>query len=316
MILRKDENFVPAPFTPVPYPDPVLPGDAPDPFVTYDAEHGYYYALYTECSRISILRAKTLSGLASGERLVIFRAIPEENGIYGDLWAPEMHRIGDRWYVYSSGRTIPRPEGVVWVGGYRLITFASRTSDPFDGFDYCGIADKEHQAIDPTVTRAPDGRLLLCHVIHGLGDGLFLRELTAPTVLSDEIVHLCSPDSVGEGRVNEGAFFVKSPNGRIFIVYSAFGCFDDRYRLSVMEYTGGAFDSSESWQKDDEPLLTSFDGLYGPGHASFFTAEDGRLYVAFHAMHPGAHGTGNPVPRYLHIRPVVFDGTGYPHIIR
>ncbi len=316
MNLRKEENFVPASPAGLSFPDPVLPGDAPDPYVTYDAENGYYYALYTECSRISILRARSLAGLASGERTVVFRAVPGENGIYGDLWAPEMHRIGDRWYIYSSGRTVPRPDGVVWAGGYRLITFASRTSDPFDGFDYCGIADREHQAIDPTVTRSPDGKLLLCHVIHGLGDGLFFRELITPAEPSGEIAHLCSPDSVGEGRVNEGAFFVTSPNGRRFLVFSAFGCFDDRYRLCVMEYLGGPYESSESWAKDDEPLLTSFDGLYGPGHASFFTAEDGNLYVAFHAMHPEAHGSGNPVPRYLHIRPVVFDGTGYPHVVR
>ena len=316
MKLPKETDFVVPAVNGLAYPDPVLPGDAPDPYVTYDAALGYYYALYTECTRIRVHRAKTLAGLAQGECFEVFRADPEQNGIYGDLWAPEMHRIGDRWYLYSSGRTRPPEKNVLWVGGYRLILFASHTSDPFDGFDFCGIADRENQAIDPTVIPAPDGRMFLCHTIHGRGDGLFLRELVTPTTLSDRLMHFGSPDAEREGGCNEGAFFLTSPNGRRFIVFSAFGCFDDRYRLCVMEYTGGPFDSPDSWQKEDEPLLESFGGFYGPGHASFFTAEDGNTYIAFHAMHQHAYSDGRPVPRYLHIRPVVFDSTGYPHVIR
>ena len=86
--------------------NPISYSDAPDPFITYDPETGFYYALHTQGDRVEIYRHKHAAEvLIEGESKVIYRATGE-NAVWGDIWAPEMHRAPDGlWYIYTSSRT-------------------------------------------------------------------------------------------------------------------------------------------------------------------------------------------------------------------
>ena len=64
--------------------NPLSPFDAPDPFITYDPETEYYYALHTMGDRVEIFRHKHVADiLVDGESKVVYRATGA-NAVWGD----------------------------------------------------------------------------------------------------------------------------------------------------------------------------------------------------------------------------------------
>ena len=110
--------------------------------------------------------------------------------------------------------------------------------------------------------------------------------------------------------INEGAFFVETDD-KLFIVYSYNGAFNNDYGLAVLEYIGGEYCNKNSWKKHDKPFFTKGNGIYGPGHASFFRSPDGKeLWRAYHGMnHP--NDDERETKRYMHIQKITFDEQGY-----
>ena len=86
--------------------NPIADFDTPDPFITYDKETGYYYALFTRHDYLEIFRCKRVADIIrKGEHKIIYRPDGKKEGIWGDIWAPEMHKGSDNgWYIYTSGR--------------------------------------------------------------------------------------------------------------------------------------------------------------------------------------------------------------------
>ena len=84
--------------------NPLADFDTPDPFITYDKETGYYYSLFTRHEYLELFRSKHLGNLIrEGESRIIYRPNGEKEGIWGDIWAPEMHKGSDGgWYIYTS----------------------------------------------------------------------------------------------------------------------------------------------------------------------------------------------------------------------
>ena len=76
-----------------------------DPHIVRHTD-GYYYMTATvpEYDRIVLRRATTLQGLSTAAETVIWRR--HTSGIMGaHIWAPEIHFIDGRWYVYfAAGR--------------------------------------------------------------------------------------------------------------------------------------------------------------------------------------------------------------------
>jgi len=68
----------------------------------------------------------------------------------------------------------------------------------------------------------------------------------------------------------------------------------------------------DNWIKHDKPIFTMANGVYGPGHASFFHSPDGsELWCAYHGMKEH-NATVTYAPRYFNIQKVDFDASGYP----
>ena len=69
--------------------NPIADFDSSDPFVVFDHQTGYYYALCSGWDRIEIFRNKRITDiLRIGESKIIYRPTGARDGIYGDLWAP------------------------------------------------------------------------------------------------------------------------------------------------------------------------------------------------------------------------------------
>ena len=298
--------------------NPIADFDTPDPFITYDKESGYYYSLFTRHQYLELFRSKRAADIIrKGESKIIYRPDGKKDGIWGDLWAPEMHRGSDgNWYIYTSGRIT---EG---KGPKRMIVLRALSADPFGDWEFAGMPTPDIFSIDPTSYIAKDGKQYLCNsrVDNELGQVLDIYEMRSPTELDTkrwaqiavaekewELV----PPYVGDWACVEGGFFVEK-NGRLYIIYSANGCWSDHYCLGVLEHLGGDLCDAANWKKHDEPLLTYGNGAYGPGHASFFYSSDGsELWCAYHALKRHNENT-EPDTRYMNIQRVDFDETGYP----
>jgi GH43 family beta-xylosidase len=298
--------------------NPVSPFAAPDPFMTYDPVTGYYYALFTRDTKLELFRSRHAGSIVTdGDSRIIYTPNGERDGIWGNIWAPEMHRGSNgKWYIYTSGRIKPEPSQK------RLFIMEGPSEDPFEGeWIFRGMPSPDIFSIDPTVYTAPDGVQYLCssRVDPTYGQVLDICDLVNPytygkhfaTIARAELEWELVAPYVGDYAIVEGAFFLER-NGRLFIIYSANGCYSDHYCLGVLEHTGGSLCDAANWKKHEKPLLVYGNGLYGPGHASFFASPDGsEVWCAYHGMKEHAENATS-TPRYFNLQRVEFDSAGYP----
>ncbi len=295
--------------------NPLADFDAPDPFMTYDPITGYYYALFTRHDRVEIFRSRHAGDiLREGESRVIYRPNGERDGIYGMIWAPEMHKgANGKWYIYTSGLYDPN----VW--SKRLFILEADTEDPFGDWHFKCKPLPDTYAIDPTVFTHTNGRQYVCYSLVEGEQLLEIREMENPYTFGERHAVIAKaeygwelvPPYVGADAINEGAFFLKNGE-RLFIIYSANGAFTAAYALGVLEYMGGDLCDAASWHKHEKPLLVSGNGVYAPGHASFFRSPDEtEWWCAHHAVKEYTEVLVE-TERYMHLQRVSFDENGYP----
>lgn len=301
--------------------NPISPWDAPDPFITFDPITGYYYSLFTLGNRLQLFRSRHAANLfTDGDSRVIYTLNGERDGIWGDIWAPEMHRGSNgRWYIYTSGRQYREPSEK------RLFIMEGPSDDPFGEWTFKGKPTPDVFSIDPTIYTSPGGKQFICYSRVDGGQVLDICALDNPWTFGTEKAMIARaqydwemvPPYVGNSTINEGAFFVEE-KGRLFILYSGNGCWSDDYCLGLLEYIGSDRDdpaqmcSADNWIKHPTPLFCQANGVYGPGHASFFRSPDGsELWCAYHGMKEH-NETVTPAPRYCNIQKIAFDETGFP----
>ena len=88
-----------------------------DPYAIYDEEKGVYYFTGSDMNEKSasgggaydavVLRqAETLNDIADAEEIEIWKNETSEDGtkVTGWFWAPELHKIGDKWRIIVQGQ--------------------------------------------------------------------------------------------------------------------------------------------------------------------------------------------------------------------
>src|SRR5688572_10453131 len=106
----------------VTFTNPLLPSGA-DPWSIY--KDGYYYYTHTLGNRIDIWKAKTLSDLKTAERKTIWTP-PAGTAYSKELWAPEIHFLQGKWYVYVAA-----DDGI--NHNHRLYALENESADPMKG---------------------------------------------------------------------------------------------------------------------------------------------------------------------------------------
>lgn len=297
--------------------NPISEFNYSDPFITYDPVTGYYYSLATG-NTLVIHRSKNIANIVNeSESKIIYTPNGPKDGIWGDIWAPEMHRgIDGRWYIYTSGRIQEAP------GTKRLFIMMALSNDPFGEWEFKSIPTPDIFSIDPTVYTSHDGVQYICYSRVDPEDGQVLEicQMDSPsscilstraTIAKAELDWELVEPYVGRARILEGAFFLER-NERLFLIYSANGCWSNHYVLGVLEHTGGSLLDAGNWKKHSEPLLVYGNGVYGPGHASFFYSPDGtEVWCAYHGMKIDNVNV-TPAARYCNVQKVDFDESGYP----
>ena len=301
--------------------NPISAYSAPDPFMTYDPVSGFYYSLFTRGRKLELFRSRHAASIcADGDSKVIYEPNGERNGIWGDIWAPEMHRAPNgKWYIYTSGRKDEKPSAK------RLFIMEAITDDPFGEWRFKCKPTPDVASIDPTIYTAANGQQFIAYAREDRGLIIDICALENPWTFSDKCAMISRakydwemvPPYVGDETINEGPFFLENGE-RLFILYSGNGCWSNNYSLGVLEYMGGDKGDPDkmccaaNWIKHEKPVLTPGNGVYGPGHASFFRSPDGtELWCAYHRMKE-FNKDATPAPRYFNLQKVDFDESGYP----
>jgi GH43 family beta-xylosidase len=283
--------------------NPLLPSGA-DPFSFY--KDGYYYYTHTTGNRIDLWKTKTISDLQNAERKTIYT--PPKNTLYSkEIWAPEIHFINGKWYAYFAGDDGDN-------NNHRMYVLENTSPDPMQGewlFKGKVSDETDKWAIDGHVFHYNDQLYMVWSGWEGDVNGqqnIYIAKMKNPWVIEGKRMLLSAPRYEWEKHgdlndpknpphvnVNEGPQSLMNGN-RLFIVYSASGCWTDNYTLGLLSFDGGKdlMDASK-WKKNATPVFkqSKENGVYAPGHNSFFKSPDGRQdWILYHANSLPGQGCG------------------------
>ncbi len=203
-------DAAPAAFT-----NPVAPSGA-DPWVIRWA--GEYYYCHSTGGAVRVSRAARLQDVARAPGAVVWSP-PHGTPWSHHLWAPELHRLDGRFYVYvaaDDGRNRT----------HRMYVLEGDALDPQKPFRLKGrVADPDDRwAIDGTVLSMDDGRRYL--VWSGwegeanVAQSLYVAPLANPWTIAGRRVRISAPEHAWERSalpfVNEGPAALRGPSGRVF----------------------------------------------------------------------------------------------------
>lgn len=226
------------------------------------------------------------------------------------IWAPELHFLQGKWYVYFTADDGDNAR-------HRMYVLEGTSDDPQAPFIFKGkiAAPGDRWAIDGTVLEMPEQKLYFIWAgWPGARDGvqnLYIAPMSNPWTIDGDRVCISQPDQPWEQRdyphINEGPETLWH-QGHLFIIYSASAFWDDNYCLGQLTWTGGNVLDPKSWVKTPEPVFAHTADVFGPGHCSFVKSPDGREdWIIYHA-HTGP-GTRQ---RDVRIEPFTWKADGSP----
>jgi GH43 family beta-xylosidase len=273
----------------------------PDPWVIW--WKGFYYYSDTSGQNLTLRKTADITDLRNAEMKAVWVPDPGHPWSY-ELWAPELHRWLDKWYLYFAADAGDN-------ASHRIYVVENDNDDPIKGtWTFKGkVGDSSDKwAIDPTMFEHKGEHYLSWSGWKGNSDGeqdLFIAHLSNPWTIDSPRTLISEPTYPWEkhgdlpGRhvsVNEGPEFISHDN-KMFIVFSASGCWTDFYALGVLEAN---LDDDpldvKSWTKINHPFLRTDPSskAYGPGHNGFFKSPDGQEdWIIYHANPEAGDGCNN-----------------------
>ncbi|KAF4553850.1 putative glycosyl hydrolases family 43 protein 2 [Elsinoe fawcettii] len=291
----------------------------PDPHVTY--ANNQFYLTFTSGGHVEIWRAKSLPDFFDRpDKHVIWRP-PHGTDHSADLWAPELHALRGRWYVYYAAANPHHGNK-----SHRMYVLGGPPAheDPATGrWEFLGGIrgmPPNQWAIDGTIIE-------LYHQLYFVYSGwpfdnhdnsektqeIFIIRLSDPLTADSPAICLCQPhepwERSGDAGINEGPQFLAAQDGSwVGIVYSCAGSWTNEYKMNTIQYLGGDPLNHASWRKGRQPLITNNNrgaGPWGPGHGSFIHIGNETVGI-FHATDSPTDGWNN---RRARMQRVIFkDG--------
>jgi GH43 family beta-xylosidase len=278
--------------------NPLL-SSGPDPWVI--KKDNLYYYTHTLGNRIAIWRTTKMSELKNALVQTIWSA-PATGPNSQNIWAPEIHFINNKWYAYYAADDGNN-------ANHRMYVLENSSPNPLQGtWESKGkISDPTDKwAIDGTVFEHNGQLYFIWSGWEGDVDGrqdIYIAKMQNPWTIEGDRVLISAPtfdwEKLGtpDVDVNEGPEIIKNPAGKVFLTYSASGCWNDDYSLGLLTLKdGGNPLIAADWTKTPSPVFTKNTSgeAYGPGHNSFFNSADGTEdWILYHANPSSGQGCGN-----------------------
>ncbi|SPE54818.1 Alpha-N-arabinofuranosidase [Verrucomicrobia bacterium] len=271
--------------------------------------HGgyYYYSEIRHRRHVFIRRSLTLTGIAQDPGVCVWSAPP--HGPNSDnLWAPELHLIDGRWFIYCAADDGHNENHRMWV-------LECVGSDPCGRYVCRGPLQTGGWAIDGTMLTTDRGRkYFVWSGWPGRTNGqqnIYIAPMKDPLTLGGDRLLIASPDQPWERAampICEGPQVLRR-NGDIFIVYSASGSWTPDYCLGLLHNKTGDVLNPSAWVKHG-PVFKKTEQVWGVGHCSFVKSlcqtEDWMIY---HAKSSLQHGWED---RDVHAKRFHWSSDGFP----
>lgn len=283
--------------------NPLLPSGA-DPWSIY--KDGYYYYTHTLGNKLVIWKTKNIARLKSAKADTVFIP-PADQSFSKQLWAPEIHFIQHKWYIYFAADDGKNEN-------HRLYVLENASKDPMKGkwiFKGKLVDSTDKWAIDASVFQHKGQLYMIWSGWEGNTNGqqdIYISKMKNPWMMEGKRVRLSSPtyeweqhgdlhdaDNPPHVYVNEGPEFL-SHGDQVFLIYSASGCWTENYSLGMLSANANSnLLDATSWTKHPLPVFTASveNGVYAPGHNSFFKSPDGTEdWILYHANSAPGQGCG------------------------
>jgi len=252
--------------------------------------------------RLVVRRFRDLDHMDRNSETVIWT--PKGAGPGRQLWAPELHHLEGRWYLYfaaSDGK----------IANHRSHVLVA--DDPLGPYEYVGpVSDALHDvwSIDLTVLSHEDRLYAVWSGWEGAADGfpqnLYIAPMSDPCTISGERRRLSTPEHDWEksvAPVNEGPEVLRHPDtGRLFLLYSADASWTPAYKTGLLAWTGGDVTDPDAWVKHELPWFT------GGGHGCVVETPTGSNFV-YHRKVTDEWGWAD---REIRFTPLTWDRAGFP----
>lgn len=264
-----------------------------DPWVI--KKDGLYYFCGSTGSEIYVSKSEKLT--KPGPKHIVWRA-PSSGWNQSNIWAPELHFLNEKWYIYYAAGESGPPFIYQRAG-----VLESVTEDPIGkymdkGRLYTGDSIQEpgsgKWAIDLNVFK-------LNSQLYAVWSGweqnvstdktpqhLYIAKMSNPWTISSNRVKISSPveswETGGPLDLNEGPTFLKHKD-KAFIIYSSRESWLPAYRLGQLTLSDTLMNPLEvgNWKKNG-PVFSGTKEVYGVGHASFTTSPDDTEYwILYHS---------------------------------
>jgi len=262
-----------------------------DPFILADQTTSNYY-LYAQCGNrlqndnlgtgVEVYRSKDLINWSKPE--MVFER-PTENFWGGkEVWAPEVHRMGDTYFMFVS---FPGRQG----GRGTQILKAQRPEGPFVIAGEGANTPLGQRALDgtPWIDAGGTNWLVYCHEWSQVGEGTVraVQMSNDWTTRQDESILLFKASEAPWVReysenkyVTDGPFLYRTKDGKLLMIWSSFRKGGD-YAVGMAESESGTVKGP--WRHSPEPFFPD-----NGGHGMIFRDFSGNLLLSLHRPN---HGT-------------------------
>ncbi len=281
--------------------NPLLPS-GPDPWVAQ--KDGYYYYTHTLGNKVALWKTSKMDELKNAVPVTVW-APPINTAYSNDIWAPELHYLDNKWYIYVAADS----SGI--NSTHRIYVLENAATDPTTGtWTLKGkLTDVTNKwAIDASVFTYNNIEYIIWSGWQGDVDGeqdIFISKLSNPYTIGSERVLISKPTFGWETKitsginviVNEGPEALINSSNKLFLTFSAGGCWSDDYALGLLSLKdGGDPLNAADWTKNADPVFTknTSGGAFGPGHNGFFNSPDGTEdWIIYHANNSSGQGCGD-----------------------
>lgn len=279
-----------------------------DPYVV---RHGASYLWCSSDGDRGVAVSRSDRPTSQGERRVVWRA-PASGPCAAQIWAPELHLLDGRWFIYLAGSDGRNEQ-------HRTFVLAADTDDPMGDYTLHGPlatgddGGPDRWAIDATVLEHGGRRFAIWSGWPGAEETaqhLYLAPLAGPTRLAGPRVLISSSadhpwervpgDRPRPASINEGPQVLRR-DGRTFLLYSASSALTSAYCMGLLELVGDDPAVPASWRKHPEPVLRPTAAMPGVGHGVPVVSPDGSEdWWVFHAKIADDHS----FRRAVHLQPL------------
>lgn len=299
------------------------------PYATYYKGNYYYTMQVYNHDKVVLWQTDDLKKLSKARSRDIFPLSKEMQAKVHNIWSPELHRIGNKWYIYfefDDGNT----------DDHQLYVLESESDDPMKGkYRLRGpiITNKDwNWGIHPS-TLVVKGRqyLVWSGWQHRRSDVevqcIFIARMKNPWTLDSPRVKISQPDyewerqwisSNGESMtypiyVNENPEIMLSADGRnVIIYYSASGCWTTYGSLGMLTAPADSdLLNPKNWKKSHEPVFSSVpeDSIFSPSDICVVNGGDG---ASPQLLYETKYFSNGQMRKDVRLKDISYDDNGFP----